>query len=109
MYIYKLPTVDESKPMAPHSITISPRCTLELNFFPWIARLYVDTYLILRIKQAGIKYYFWVFGLTHTGIEPQFPWIRVCPSFLRQLLIVKEHINLHAVFNGKVTLAENYP
>ena len=26
---------------------------------------------MLSIKQGGIKYYFWVFGMTRPGIEPQ--------------------------------------
>ena len=27
---------------------------------------------MLNAKQGGIKYYFWVFGITWPGIEPQF-------------------------------------
>ena len=28
---------------------------------------------MVRVKQEGIKYYFWVFGMTRPGIEPQSP------------------------------------
>ena len=40
--------------------------------FPWIALLTLDLYLImLCVKQGGIKYHFWVFGMTRLGIESQ--------------------------------------
>ena len=28
---------------------------------------------MLSVKQGGIKYYFWVFGMTRPGIEPRSP------------------------------------
>ena len=28
---------------------------------------------MLSVKQGGIKYHFWVFGMTRLGIEPRFP------------------------------------
>ena len=28
---------------------------------------------MLSVKQRGIKYHFWVFGMTRPGIEPRFP------------------------------------
>ena len=28
---------------------------------------------MLSVKQGGIKYHFWVFGMTRPGIEPRFP------------------------------------
>ena len=28
---------------------------------------------MLSVKQEDIKYYFWVFGMTRPGIEPQSP------------------------------------
>ena len=28
---------------------------------------------MLSVKQGGIKFYFWVFGMTRPGIEPRFP------------------------------------
>ena len=42
------------------------------NSFPWIVPLPLDSYLImLSVKQGGIKCYFWVFGMTLPGFEPQ--------------------------------------
>ena len=29
--------------------------------------------MILSVKQGGIKYHFWVFGMTRLGIEPRYP------------------------------------
>ena len=40
--------------------------------FPGLLHFTLDPYLImLSVKQAGIKYHFWVFGMTRPGIEPK--------------------------------------
>ena len=36
--------------------------------FPGLLHFTLETYLI---KQGGIKYHFWVFGMTRPGIEPR--------------------------------------
>ena len=42
--------------------------------FPGLLYFTLDPYLImLSVKQGGIKYYFWVFGMTRPGIEPWSP------------------------------------
>ena len=44
---------------APFSIATTPRCRGGCYFFPWIAPLTFDLYLImLNAKQRGIKYHF---------------------------------------------------
>ena len=55
----KSPTVVESDPKASFSIATTLRCREGHYFFPWIAPLYFDPYLImLSVKQDGIKYHF---------------------------------------------------
>ena len=42
--------------------------------FPGLLHYTLDPYLImLSVKQGGIKYYCWVFGMTRPGIEPLSP------------------------------------
>ena len=61
----KLATLVEGDPKAPF-----PRCREGRYPFPWIALLY--PYLILlSVMQVGIKYHFWVFGMTRPEIEPR--------------------------------------
>ena len=44
---------------------------------------------MLSIKQGGIKYYFWVFGMTQHAIEPQSPVNTLpTPSFKIVLFVV---------------------
>ena len=38
---------------------------------------------MLSVKQGGIKYYFWVFGMTRPGIEP------ISPGPLMNTLTIK--------------------
>ena len=39
--------------------------------FPGLLHFTLDPYLImLSVKQGGIKYHFWAFGMTRPGIEP---------------------------------------
>ena len=63
MYVYvykvKLATIVKGGPKAPFSTATIPRCREGHYFFPWIAPLYLDTYLLmLSVKQGGIKYHF---------------------------------------------------
>ena len=60
----------EGEPKAPFSIATTPRCRGGRYFIPSVAPLY--PYLImLSVKQGGIKYHFWVFGMTRLRIEPR--------------------------------------
>ena len=44
------------------------------TLFPGLLHFTLDPYLIiLSVKQGHIKYHFWVFGMTWSGIEPQSP------------------------------------
>ena len=63
-------TLVKGDPKAPFSITTTPRCKGGRYSIPWIAPLY---HIMLRVKQGGIKYHFWVFGITRPGIEPWSP------------------------------------
>ena len=75
LYIYICwPIIFEGDPKVPISIAILPRCRGESYSFPCIAPLTLDLYFILlSFKQGGIKYHFWVFGMTRPRIEPWFP------------------------------------
>ena len=69
-----LATVVEGEPKTPFSMATTPSCKGGCYFFPRIAQLTLDVYLImLNVKQGGIKYHFWVFGMTRPGIEPRSP------------------------------------
>ena len=58
-------SVVEGVPKAPFSIATTPRCKGGHSFFPGIAPLSFDPYLImLSVKQGDIKYHFWVFSVT---------------------------------------------
>ena len=68
MYIYinkvkvTLVIAVEGDPKVPFSIPTTPECRVGRYFFLWIN---LGTYLIiLSFKQGGIKYHFWVFGMT---------------------------------------------
>ena len=44
------------------------------TLFPGLFQFSLDPYLILlRVKQGGIKYHFWVFGMTQPEIKPRSP------------------------------------
>ena len=59
IYIVKLVVVVEGDLMAPFSIATTTRCREGRYSFPWIAPLYLYTYLImLSVKRGGIKYHF---------------------------------------------------
>ena len=52
-------TVVKDNLKAPFSIATTPRCKRGHYFFPWIAPLTLDPhYIMLSVKQGGIKYYF---------------------------------------------------
>ena len=56
---------------APFSIATTLKCWGRCNSFSLITPLIFDPYLIiLNVKQV---LFFWVFGMTWPGIEPQFP------------------------------------
>ena len=38
---------------------------------------------MVSVKQGGIKYHFWVFGMTGSGIEPQSPETLVNTLFIK--------------------------
>ena len=62
----------KGNPKASFSIATTSRCKGGWYSFPWIAPL--DTYFImLSFKQRGIKYHYWVFGMTRPEIEPLSP------------------------------------
>ena len=67
-------TIVEGNPKAPFSIATTPRCRGGCYSFPGLLYFTLDPYLImLGVKQGGIKYHFWVFGMTRPGIEPRSP------------------------------------
>ena len=67
-------TIVEGDSKAPFSIATTPRCRGGRYSFPWLLHFTLDSYLImLSVKQGGIKYHFWVFGMTRPGIEPRSP------------------------------------
>ena len=71
-----LATVVESELKAPFSIATTPRCRGGSYSFPWIAPLYLDTYLIMQsVNQGGIKYLLSVksFGWLDLGLNPGLP------------------------------------
>ena len=60
----------------PAASTAGRSATRQLNqqntAFPGLLHFILETYLImLSVKQGGINYYFWVFGMIRPGIEPQ--------------------------------------
>ena len=59
--------------------------------FPGLVHFTLDPYIImLSIKQGGIKYHFWVFGMTRPGIEnPVFRTIGVHSTHLANIYIVE--------------------
>ena len=64
----------ESDLKAPFSTDTTLKCKEESYSLPWIAPLTFDSYIMLRVKQRGIKYHFFkVFGMTQLGIEPWSP------------------------------------
>ena len=70
----KLATIVEGNPKAPFSIATTPMCRGGRYSFPGLLYFTLDPYLImLSVKQGGIKYHFWVFGMTRPGIEPRSP------------------------------------
>ena len=70
----KLATLVEGDPKAPFARATTLKCREGYYSIPWIAPVCLDPYLImLSVKQGGIKYHFWVFGMTQHGIEPRSP------------------------------------
>ena len=71
IYIYKvkLATIVEGDPNAPFSIAATPRCRGGRYFFPWIAQLY-PYFIMLSVKQGGIKYHFLSLWYDDLGLNP---------------------------------------
>ena len=56
------------------TIATTPKSKEGCYSFPWSLHFTLDAYLIiLSVKQGGIKYHFWVFGMTRPKIEPRSP------------------------------------
>ena len=73
--MYKLADHIKGKLKAPFSIATTQRCKKEHYYFPWIAQLTLDPYLImLSGKQRGIKYHFMSLWYDSTlGLNPSLP------------------------------------
>ena len=86
IYIYKKCKVGDlsgGDPKAPFSIA-----TTIATPFSGLLYFTLDPYFIMpSIKQGGIKYHFWVFGMTRPGIEPQSPGPLVNILFIRSIYI----------------------
>ena len=67
-------TLVEYDPRAPFSIATTSRFGEGATPFPGLLHFSLDLYLIvLSAKQVGIRYHFWVLGITRPGIEPRSP------------------------------------
>ena len=76
-------TVVESDLKAPFSIATTQRCCEGRHCTH-------DPYLIMpSAKLGGIKYHFWVFGMTQPGIEPRFPMPLTKNNFWMCLHVMK--------------------
>ena len=74
MWIYKQSKSKDDDPKAPFSIATTLRCSGGHYSFPWIVPLYPwSVPYNARVKQGGMKYHFWIFGITQPGIEPRSP------------------------------------
>ena len=83
VYKVKLVTLIEGDRKAPFLVAPTHRCWGGRYSIPWIASLTLDPYLImLGVKQSGIKYHFWVFGMTQRGIEPRIPRLLVNGKYI---------------------------
>ena len=72
IYIVSKLTVVEGDPKATFSVATTPRCRGGHNSFSWIDPLTLDpNFLMLNVKQGGIKYHFSVFGMTRQRIDPR--------------------------------------
>ena len=71
----KLTTIVEGDLKAPFSIATTPRCRGGHYSIPWIASLYSWSlpYNAEFLAQRYQVTFFWVFGMTQPGIEPQSP------------------------------------
>ena len=52
--------------------------------------------MMLSVKQGGIKYHFWVFGMTRRGIEPRSP---VLGQWTSEEYLKKSKENLILLYN----------
>ena len=82
----KSETIVECDPKALFSIANTFRCGGGgATPFPGFIHFTLDHFLImLSVKQCGVKYHFWVFGMTRPGIELHSPGSLVNTLLLRQ-------------------------
>ena len=67
-------TLVEDDPEAPFFTATTPGCRGGRYSIPWIAPFYPwSFFIILGVKQGGIKCHFWFFGMTRPDNEPRFP------------------------------------
>ena len=72
--VKKLATRVEGDPKVPFSIATTQGVREGATPFPGLLHFTLDPYLImLSVMQGGIKYHFWVFGMTRLRIEPRSP------------------------------------
>ena len=74
----------EGDPKVPFSIATTPRCREGRYPNPVLLHFTLDPYLMFSVKQGGIKYHFWVFGMTRSGIVLRSPGplantLLICP------------------------------
>ena len=76
-------------PKTPFLIATTPMCRGGTTPFSGFLHFTLDPYLImLSVKQGGIKYHFWVFGMTRLRIEPRSPGPLVNTLLIRPKLIL---------------------
>ena len=75
IYIVEGSTIVEGDLKGPFSIAYYTKVLgRALLLSPVLLHFTLDPYLLmLSVKQRGIKYHFWVFGMTRPGIEPKSP------------------------------------
>ena len=70
IYIYNLETLVKVTQRLPFQWLLHRGVGEGATPFPGLFHFTVDPYLItLSVKQGGIKYHFWVFGMGWSGIE----------------------------------------
>ena len=86
----------EGDPKAPFSIATTPRYRGEHYSFPGLLHFTLDAHFImLSVKQGGIKYHFWVFCMIRPRTEPRSPGPLANTLVIRPiaLLRMKQSVN----------------
>ena len=114
-------TIVEGDPKAPFSIATAPKCRGGRYSFLGLLHLTLELYLImLSVKQGGIKYHFWVFGMTRPRIEPRSPGPLANTLTARPMSGNFIHINssisqfssiwpIHKILSGATTPGQHRP